>query len=291
MALNATHRIIWLDAYIGQDGEYHGIKRMFSTTLDPDSQYGTEVDALICALNMNAVPFIFVDTIEKANHEIEINHDKQIIFISSGSLGEHIIPSISQTYPHVYSFYIFCAVVKNYVNFVLEYSNCLQIFCSELDLLVRLVRDISGEMIEQGKRHLIEHDPEGALHYFERSLTLEMTANKKDTLNTPFLEHVRLLKGYRNEIGLIQQAENLKKQQDEEREEQEAEPFLPDHDSQGQNEGVIYQNPDSPVAAQELMGQNPDLPIAQEVALSEQQEEMDQHADLPIVEEILPVDQ
>ncbi|CAF1401038.1 unnamed protein product [Rotaria sordida] len=298
MALSRTHRIIWLDAFIGQDGECHSFKRMFCTVLDPNSQYGNELDIFICALNANAVPFIFVDTIEKAIHEIKINNDKQIIFISSGSLGQRIIPSISSTYPNVYSFYLFCGLMTNYVGFALDYLGCLQIFVSELDLLVRLARDISREMIKQGERHLIENDPEGALNYFELSRTLELTVNEKDKLNSPFLNHLRLLNGYGDEIGLIQQAENLKEQQDQERDEQQPEPLLPKHDSQGQIQGLIYQNIDLPVAEQilqeeepELMGQNPDLPVAEQVSLWKQKEEMDQNSDLPIVEEVLLIEQ
>jgi hypothetical protein len=116
---------------------------MFCTTLDPNSQYGTKYDILICALNTNAAPFIFVDQPEKAIKEIEINHEKQIIFISSGSLGRYIIPNIISKYSNVYSFYIFCDSFERHVDLALDYRHCLQIFDHELDLLVRLMRDIS----------------------------------------------------------------------------------------------------------------------------------------------------
>lgn len=184
---------------------------MFCTALNPNSPYGTKIDITICAFNTNTVPFIFVDKPAKAIYEIEMNHDKQIIFISSELFGPDIIPYIYSKYSNVYSFYIFCMDMRYVFEFAYNYKHCLQVFNHELDLLVRLVRDISGEMIEQGKRRLMKNDPGGALDYFEYSRVLELTGNKNSMLNSRCVEHLKLLDGHRDQIGLIQQAKILKK--------------------------------------------------------------------------------
>jgi hypothetical protein len=214
MALANGVRFIWLDTHIGQDGEYHEFKRMFRTALDPTTVMPPDhIDSLICALNENAAPFLFADTIEKAIELIETHQDKKILFISSGILGKEIIPRISSTYPWVHSFYIFCAIVTNYLELVCEYRSCLQVFNNEIDLLVRLTRDISQDIINQGKAYMNLNEPKNALKCFESARILNETANTIDTLNDPFLEHLRILNNHGGNIGLIQQARDMLNQQ------------------------------------------------------------------------------
>jgi tetratricopeptide (TPR) repeat protein len=263
MALVESLRIIWLDAYIGQDNECHSFKRMFCTTLDPDARCGDPLDTIICALNENAAPFIFVDTMEKAIKEIEFYQDKQIIFISSGSLGERIVPVISSKYRHVYSFYIFCAITANYLDLVLDYDSCLQIFTSELDLLVRLVRDISLEIINKGRYHLDIDDPKTALTFFEHSQKLEKTANEKDKANGAFHKHLRLLEGYEDDIGLIKKALILIEEQKGDIQEEQG-PIMSERDSCGESQEPVQQNPPSPLSQQEKAHEYPDSPLARQ---------------------------
>ena len=90
MTFYNTHRIIWLDAFIGRDGECHAFKRKFVTSINPDARYGDPIDCMIVALNENGAPFIFVHDPKEAMKEIVRCHDKRVIFISSGSLGEKV---------------------------------------------------------------------------------------------------------------------------------------------------------------------------------------------------------
>ena len=155
MALANGVRFIWLDTYIGQDGEYDGFKRMFRSALDPTVPMPPDhIDSLIRALNENVAPFLFADTPDRAIAFIEAHRDKKIIFISSGSLGRDMIPRIIRTYSWVHSFYFFCAIIQNYVEFSYDYRSCLMIFNFELDLLVRLARDISEDIIKQGRAYM-----------------------------------------------------------------------------------------------------------------------------------------
>jgi hypothetical protein len=90
-------------------------------------------------------------------------------------------------------------------------------FDHPIDLLVRLMRDISAYFIEQGKINLELNDASNALKYFNHAKNLEIRANQKDkmkpnTRNTgrppiqpDFREHLNLLEG---ENGLIRRAEN-----------------------------------------------------------------------------------
>jgi hypothetical protein len=214
MALANGVRFIWLDTYIGQNGEYDGFKRMFRTALEPTTTMPPDaIDSLIRALNENVAPFLFADTPDKAIELIESHHDKKIIFISSGSLGQHIIPLITETYPYVHSFYFFCAVKENYVDFAYDYLSCLQIFDFELDLLARLARDISKDIIQQGEVYMRLNEPKNAWKCFENARILNMTANASDTFNTPFYGYLRMLNGFDGNIGLIRQAEDMLNQQ------------------------------------------------------------------------------
>jgi hypothetical protein len=214
MVLANGVRFIWLDAYIGQEGEYDGFKRMFRTALEPTTVMPPDaIDSLIRGLHENVAPFLFADTPDKAIELIEAHHDKKIIFISSGSLGKDIIPRITATYPYVHSFYFFCAIIENYVDFAYDYLSCLQIFNMEIDLLIRLTREISKDIIEQGKGYMNLNDPKNALKCFETARTLHMTANRIDTLNPSVYEVLRMLNGYAGNIGLIQQAQDMLNQQ------------------------------------------------------------------------------
>jgi hypothetical protein len=239
MALANGVRFIWLDAYIGQEGECHGFKRMFRNALDPTVAMPPDaIDSLIRALNENVAPFLFADTRERAIEFIEIHRDKKIIFISSGSLGQHIIPHIVATYPWVHSFYFFCAIIENYVEFAYDYLSCLMIFNFELDLLVRLARDISEDIIKQGRVYMDLNEPKNALKCFEAAQTLNMTANTMDRLNSSFHAHLRILNG---NTGLIQQAKNMlneQQQQPSEANEQQSQTPEDDHQlSQQESQG------------------------------------------------------
>ncbi|CAF0774062.1 unnamed protein product [Adineta ricciae] len=214
MSLGNGIRFIWLDAHIGRDNEYDQFKKKFSQALEPTTVMPPDqIDSLICALNENAAPFLFADTISKALFLIQEHHDKHIYFISSGSLGEQVIPYIKRVYPQVHQFYIFCGLQSNYFDLVVENSSCLQIFTSELDLLVRLTRDISKCIIKQGEVYLNLHSAIDALKCFESAEKLEVTANQVDTLNDPALIILKSLRGYGDNIGLIQRAKEMNTEQ------------------------------------------------------------------------------
>jgi hypothetical protein len=214
MVLANGIRIVWLDAYIGQDEKCHAFKNKFLTALEPVAALPPDaIDVLICALKENAPPFLFADTPDQAIELIEAHNDKQIIFISSGSLGQQIIPRICTNYPYVYRYYFFCGKIEKYVEFGLTYTACLKMFDHETDLLVRLARDISDDIIQQGQIYLDINDAKNAHKCSEQASNLSNTANEIDKLNGPYLACLKKLHGDGNNIGLIQQAKTMMDQQ------------------------------------------------------------------------------
>jgi hypothetical protein len=84
------------------------------------------------------------------------------------------------------------------------------IFNFELDLLVRLARDISEDIIKQGRVYMDLNEPKNALKCFEAARTLNTTANDMDTLNPKVYVHLRILNG---STGLIQQTIDMMNRQ------------------------------------------------------------------------------
>jgi hypothetical protein len=214
MALANGIQIVWLDTYIGREGEYLEFKRKFQTTLKPVAGVPPDsISSLILLLEENTAPILFVDKPDQAINLIETYHDKSVIFITSGSLGEQIIPHIVTTYPNVHKFYIFCANTMNYVKFGLDYLSCLKMFNHETDLLLRLARDISSDIIKQGELYMNFGEAENALKCFQIASTLNIAANKIDELTVPCLTYLKKLNGDRNNMGLIQRANDMLNQQ------------------------------------------------------------------------------
>ena len=96
MALANGVRFIWLDTYIGQEEEYNEFKRMFRAALEPTDHNATGRNRFTYSCFRLKVLHHFYSLILliKQLTLIKKHHDKKIIFISSGSLGKDIIPSI-----------------------------------------------------------------------------------------------------------------------------------------------------------------------------------------------------
>lgn len=210
MALANGLRIIWLDTHIGVVGEYKTFKNQFQSNLQPIiSMPPGNINELLFYFEEHVAPIKFVSTIEDALHSIELENDKRIIFISSGVLGKEIISNIISNYTNVYSFYIFCGYIRGLVDWALEneYETCMKMFDHETDLLIRLVRDSSNDIIRAGRAYMQLDGGESARKCFVTAETLEISANEIDKPNRPCLLNLRLLQGGN---GLIQQARNMR---------------------------------------------------------------------------------
>ena len=209
MVLGNGLMIIWLDAHIGVTGAYLQFKEQFHAALQPlAAMPPNKINELIHYFEVNVTPIIFVSRPEDALTLIANEKDKRIILISSGSLGQPIIPDIVAQYPRVYFFYIFCGYVIGLRDWALDrdYDKCMKILDFETDLLLHLVRDRSLDVIDLGKAYLAAKDGESARKCFVTAETLEIRANEIDQSVPPVRSRLELLQGPN---GLIDQARRL----------------------------------------------------------------------------------
>ncbi|CAF2337624.1 unnamed protein product [Rotaria sp. Silwood2] len=168
---------------------------------------------MICCIRELAAPVSFASSIEDSLELIDTHlyNNKKIILITSATLGKKIIPEIQQRNFLIHSYYIFCGCIQNHIDWVLEYIEEgleIQMFDFEIDLLIRLSRDLSNELIKQG-RQILDNNPKSALNYFECARTLAEKAVERDTpkdkndLHRPSTKHRDILDG---ENGLIAKA-------------------------------------------------------------------------------------
>ncbi|CAF1007205.1 unnamed protein product [Rotaria sordida] len=217
MALSSAFSIIWLDAHIGLNDQCRDLKKLFQAELAPAAAEFPipidPIDQMICCIRELAAPISFASSIEDALELIDTHlyNQKKVILITSATLGKNIIPEIQQRDFPIHTYYIFCGCIKNHIEWVFEYLEQgieIQMFDFEIDLLLRLSRDLSNELIEQGKK-LLANNPQSALNYFECARALAEKAVERDAprnerdLHRPSTKHRDILDG---EDGLIAQA-------------------------------------------------------------------------------------
>ncbi|UJR34775.1 hypothetical protein I4U23_027554 [Adineta vaga] len=192
--------IIWAHRYISDPTAYHGIKLKFQAVLAPIT--GFVESPIIYTNNENCA----LDLIKK--YAVE----KNVILVSSGSMGHQIISHVIADNLHIHSYYILCTNIMRHIHWAVEYLQMhlnIQMFIHEDDLLVRLVRDISKEFIEEGKNLLTLNDPNAALIRFEQAWALAENVVKHETpsfvfeTQCSFIHQQRMLDG---DNGLITQA-------------------------------------------------------------------------------------
>ncbi len=212
--------VIWLDGTFAGDND-PPMKEEFNKKIASSASPSDSIDSSICNetkedLVTNGTVVITVGTPDEAIRRINDYSEAKIFFISSGSLGKDMVPRIVQQYLYIHSFYIYCFKMVKHTDWASEYASCLQMFDHPVDLLVRLMRDISDYFIQQGKAYLGFGDANNALKYFKHSWNLETRANEKDKMkpNTKSTERPRVQPDYRRQLdklegenGLIRQAE------------------------------------------------------------------------------------
>ena len=170
------HIIIWLDTHIGKPGECQKLKQAFSSTLDPRHQTWTRLadqdfDNLlrsgdIVPVRFAGIPFhlLAFDDPHRCYEAFERYRDKHIYFITSGTMGEHIIPMLVTNHRELfvdpitdtsyYSIYVFCGNTEYHYEWLFDVLEYVQTFNHEADLLARMTRDVAVYCVQQGERHL-----------------------------------------------------------------------------------------------------------------------------------------
>lgn len=179
-SFDSGYAIIWLDANIGPQNNHRMMKKEFQAGLVevaavPPAPHDP-LDDLLCAVREYSAPIEFVITPEKAIELIrERSNLYKIILISSASLGQKVVPMIQEHQLNVKSYYIFCANIDGNQDWFLqcvENGLDMQIFNHQISLLIRLCRDMSKILTNDGIDCMNAQKPTSALRYFEYALAL-----------------------------------------------------------------------------------------------------------------------
>jgi hypothetical protein len=190
------HMIIWLDITIGDQEAYIHLKDAFSTTNDPKNETPVKLvdrdyEELLRIERPKRVDFEGVwfllaafTNVERCIECFERNQHKRIIFITSGSIGEAAVPIILERFRHTFtdpvtdepydSIYVYCHNIEYQMHWALDYTEYIQIFNHDADLLVRMIRDIANYFVMIGKRLLDEDPPNNAAAYHRLSWAHEL---------------------------------------------------------------------------------------------------------------------
>ncbi|CAF2985440.1 unnamed protein product [Rotaria socialis] len=142
------HLVIWLDTYIGQDYVYIDLKRTLENAIDlnPDGLLTySKIDALILCKQTNTLPerlIIPVTTIEECLELIDENRHKKIFLISSGTLGQHLVPYVLNSGRSLEKIFIFCHHIANHVDWAMDFTDQLLMCDFHTHLFSRVVYEI-----------------------------------------------------------------------------------------------------------------------------------------------------
>ena len=196
------HMIVWLDENIASPDCCRGLKKAFSTATNPEMQILTSIDELDISnliyensinneRNFFEIPFyfkLFAEIEPCLQFLLENKGKKRIFFLTSGSLGEYIVPTILTNHQDIFqdqngkihedSIYIFCANMVKHGQWAIDYLDfdCIKMENDDQAILARLTRDIAKYFLLKGKQFLENENyiqsVENALKYFTWSKRL-----------------------------------------------------------------------------------------------------------------------
>ncbi len=155
MGVTHDHLIIWLDRYIGEDNVCIDLKEKLSNAIDVNVDKPLihhEIDRLILKNDYPHIgdQLITVTTIEECLELIDRHYHKKIYLITSGSLGQNLVPRVSSDYPYVDKIFIFCAQIQLHVDWAMDFTDKLLMFDFHNNLFARVVYDIGMYYMQQG---------------------------------------------------------------------------------------------------------------------------------------------
>ncbi|CAF1164210.1 unnamed protein product [Rotaria magnacalcarata] len=194
----ADHLIVWLDAYISHPQSNRQLKRYFNmiTTIDMpigfSSQTDIDIDNLIRTPYFNLTDSKEFDGAQKVLWmfsnvddcvkfiDSPSSSETTIFVISSGSLGRKLVPRIFNN-KRIYAIYIFTCNILTQIDWAIHYVDKVLMFVHELDLLIRLPKDIADYYVRKALKTI--ENPRQSLHYLYWSKKLLNKANNVDRLN------------------------------------------------------------------------------------------------------------
>ena len=171
------HMIVWLDQNLASPDCCKTLKKAFATATNPEGKLLTNIDELdisnLIRENLSLdqssffqVPFylkLFADVESCFQCLLENAGKKRIFFLTSGSLGEKIVPRILTEHPQIFqdrfgkfyedSIYIFCADMIKHGQWAIDYLDldCIKMENDDQAILARLTRDIAKYFLHEGK--------------------------------------------------------------------------------------------------------------------------------------------
>jgi hypothetical protein len=180
-----NHIIVWLDQNITSSDYCRQLKKAFATTTNPSSKLLTSIDEQDISnlirddsLEEKERSFLEVPFLFKLFSEIEpcltfllkYSQKKKIFFLTSGSLGEYIVPRILTDHQEIFkdkngklyedSIYIFCADMVKHGQWAIDYLDldCIKMENDDQAILARLTRDIARYFISEGEQFIINDE-------------------------------------------------------------------------------------------------------------------------------------
>ncbi len=189
-----NHMIVWLDQNIASPDCCKLLKKAFATATNPEDKSLTSIDELDISNLIRVdssydqssffeIPFYFklFSSVEPClKFLLENAGKKRIFFLTSGSLGEHIVPRILTEHQEIFqdengklyedSIYIFCADMMKHGQWAIEYLDldCIKMENDDQAIVARLTRDIAKYFLSEGKK-LLEKNLND-LNSYEKSL-------------------------------------------------------------------------------------------------------------------------
>ena len=163
----------WVDGGIASQNDHRAMKQRF-----------TQLSSFI-------EEWHFFETPEQLDRFLDDNLKTQIFLISSGYLGQKIVPKI-HTYANIHSIYIFCGNVNEHRHLKDDYDKVKDVMNLEDDLYERIADNLSLLLIDIGESCIRSQDRGLARNYLEEALRL-----MRDTLR------------FGNDHGRIRKAKEL----------------------------------------------------------------------------------
>lgn len=165
----SDHLTIWVDQYIGEENTYQDLKEKFENQVQvlKSSLNEAEIDdesilctdpALLKKLSADFYCLKYFSKIDTALNFIQNHPEKTIFFISSGTIGEKIVPELVKL-SNVEYIFIFCGNIAAHAGWAEDYTERISNFFEHQDdLLERLTADIGKYLENKGDQYEKDDD-------------------------------------------------------------------------------------------------------------------------------------
>ncbi|CAF1335705.1 unnamed protein product [Didymodactylos carnosus] len=184
----SDHVSVWLDAHIGKPENNRDLKALFRKITQPLeilSEGEEDIDEpmmldvnILKSLQETVYRLELFDNADICLEFIHANRDKQIFFVSSGSMGRLIVPKIFEL-PQLQSIFIFCGDISKNSVWAMDYCEKISaMVIHQDDLLVHLTKCIAQYLESKGNGYMENDQTLRAKNCFAWSKKLLLRAEK-----------------------------------------------------------------------------------------------------------------